>query len=255
MADEDEDDTPRKKSSKGPKKRFGERNDSDDEDDRPRKKKRPADDEDGEEDDKPRSKRKADEDADADEDEKPRKKRKADAEDEDADDDKPRKKRRAGGGSKPVQGNERIPLVMLLAFIGSAVALLGICAGCGFLSYTWVFPDKDGGGGGGGGGWGGGGGNEFEVVSASRTQRPFETSITWTVKTKQTPASTGYYYVVSQGTGNNRGETQIMGMGKGDDRSGSHRLTGTSGPVDIWVEYRTTPVGTGKKVSNTFTLR
>ncbi len=237
MADDtDDDDTPPAKSSKkGPKKRFGERDASDDEDDdRPRKKKRPADDEDAE-DDKPRSKRKA--------------------EDEDGEEETPRKTRRAGR-DRQVKGNEGIPLVMLLAFIGSAVALLGICVGCGWLSFAWAFPDS-GGGGGGGGGWGGG--NEFEVVSASRQQpfRPFDgPNVSWTVKSLKEPSKDGYYFVVMK-SGSQSTSEQLSPSGKGWSMSSGkprNELKGATGKVEVWVEKRQTPVGSGKVVSNVYVV-
>lgn len=238
MADDtDDDDTPPAKSSKkGPKKRFGERDASDDEDDdRPRKKKRPADDEDAE-DDKPRSKRKA--------------------EDEDGEEETPRKTRRGGSRDRQVKGNEGIPLVMLLAFIGSAVALLGICVGCGWLSFAWAFPDS-GGGGGGGGGWGGG--NEFEVVSASRQQpfRPFDgPNVSWTVKSLKEPSKDGYYFVVMK-SGSQSTSEQLSPSGKGWSMSSGkprNELKGATGKVEVWVEKRQTPVGSGKVVSNVYVV-
>jgi hypothetical protein len=241
-ADRDDDDTPadEPKSSRGPKKRFQERDDKDkDDDDRPRKKRSRDDDEDA-----PRSKRRADDDAD----DAPRKKRR----DDDDADDAPKKRRRAADDGPRVKSNDNIPIVMLLAFIGSAVALLVICGGCGWWSFDWLV--------GGGEGFAGGG-TEFEVTSASRTPgigafgAP---SVNWAVTQKQT-TSTGagqYYVIIKCGTAAPIVK-QIYPNGKGWTQSGGGTelgLRGTSGKTEVWVEKRPNPVATGKVVSNVYVI-
>lgn len=242
MSDErdDDDDT---KSSKRSKKRFQERDDSDEGDhDRPRKKNQ-REDEDAE-DDRPRSRRQAD-DAD-DEDDRPKKKR---AYDED-EDDRPKKKRRVVDDGPRVKSNDNIPILMLLAFIGSAVGLLAVCAGCGWFSFDWLV-----GGGSGGGGWGG---NEMEVTAASRSPgfRAFDApNVSWTVKSLQNPSGgNGQYYVVMK-CGNQTATEQIYPSGKGwtlTSGKGRNELKGANGPLDVWVEKRPNPVATGKVVSNVY---
>lgn len=242
MSDErdDDDDT---KSSKRSKKRFQERDDSDEgDDDRPRKKNR-RDDDDAEDDDRPRSRRKTD---DADDD-RPKKKR-VDDEDED---DRPKKTRRVVDDGPRVKSNDNIPILMLLAFIGSAVGLLAVCAGCGWFSFDWLV------GGGSGGGGGGGGGNEMEVTSVSRTPgfRAFEApSVSWSVKSLQNPSGGGQYYVVMK-CGSQTATEQIYPSGKAwTMTSGRPRneLSGANGQLEVWVEKRSNPVATGKVVSNVY---
>jgi hypothetical protein len=224
MADDrDDDDTPPadSKSGKGPKKRFQERDDADDEgdDDRPRKKRRTDDDE-----------------------EEPRRKRRADDEDADADEDRPKKRRRVVEDDGPrVKANDNIPIVMLLAFIGSAVALLAACVSCGWFSFAWISGDSG----------GGGGGNEFEVASVSRTGNPRQptSTVSWEVVAKQAPSGSGYYYAVAQ-SGGHKVEKQLTGVKKGEKRSFTEQLSNPSSTLEVWVEHRTTPVGAGKKVSN-----
>ncbi len=224
----DDDDTPadEPKSSRGPKRRFEERDDKDDDDDRPRKK-RPRD---------------ADDDDDA-----PKRKRRNDDED-----DTPKKKRRAADDGPRVKANDNIPIVMLLAFIGSAVALLVICAGCGWWSFDWLV----------GGGEGvASGGNEFEVSNVTRTPGfgAFNPpSVGWTVTQKQNPSGDkGQYYVVMKSGSGQTATQQIYPGNKGWSQSSSgsqQMLKGSSGKLEVWVEKRPNPVATGKVVSNVVTL-
>jgi len=247
MADERDDDEDTK-SSKGPKKRFQERDESDEEDDRPKKKRRR--DEDAEdEDDRPRSKRKAD-DTDDEDDNRPKKKK---AYDEDEEDDRPKKKRRVADDGPRVKSNDNIPVLMLLAFIGSALALFLSCVGCGWFSFDWLV------GGGSGGGGGGGWGNEMEVVAASRTPaaRAFDgPNVSWTVRSLQNSSGGGQYYVVMK-CGNQMSSELIAPDRKGWSMTSGHpriELKGTAGKTEVWVEKRPNPVATGKVVSNVFVI-
>ena len=228
-ADRDDDDAPsdEPKSSRRPKKRFQERDDADGDDDRPRKKRSRDDD---------------------DEDNAPKKKRRDD------DEDAPKKKRRAADDGPRVKANDNIPVVMLLAFIGSALALLVICGGCGWWSFDWLV--------GGGQSFAGGGGSstEFEVSNVTRTpgNRPSDAPyIGYTVTQKQNQSSgAGQYYVVMK-SGSNTVAEQINPSGKGSTTSGGRSqlgLRGTTGKLEVWVEKRPNPVATGKVVSNVAVL-
>jgi hypothetical protein len=226
MADDRDDDTPPadSKSGKGPKKRFQERDDADDEgdDDRPRKKRRTEDDEE----------------------EPPRKKRR----DED-DEDRPQKRRADDDGPR-VKTNDNIPIVMLLAFIGSAVALLATCVSCGWFSFAWISGDS-------GGGWGG---NELEITSISRTQAGPNSvpQVSWAGVTKQAPnTNDGKYYLVMK-CGSQLAVRDFNPGTKGVKWNGSgpqQELRGSSGKLEVWIEKRPNPVANGKTVSNVFTLQ
>lgn len=143
---------------------------------------------------------------------------------------------------------------MLLAFIGSAVALLVICAGCGWWSFDWLV--------GGGEGFASGGGTEFEVSNVTRTPgfRPFDPpSIGYTVTQKQA-TSTGpgqYYLIIKSGTAAPVVK-QLSPSGKGWSTSGGGSELGyrgmSTGKLELWVEKRPNPVATGKVMSNVVTL-
>lgn len=217
MADEPDDDPTERKSSRGGKKRFQERDEPDDDDDRPRKKRR-GDDHD--------------------------------------DDDRPKKKRRVDDGPR-VKTTDNMPIVMLLAFIGSAVALLVICAGCGVWSFDWLV----GGGPAGGGGVGGVvGGREFEVVSANRTPGFGALSapnISYVLKQNKELSGSGVYVVVMRCGGVTTSEP-FPPPGKGGSYSSTRpqmSLRSTSGKLEVWVERRQNPVASGGTVvSNTYVV-
>jgi len=239
---DDDDDTPsdEPKSSRGPKKRFQERDDKEDDDDRPRKKRSR---DDADDDDAPKKRR-------ADDDEEVPKKRRS----YDDDDDAPKKKRRASADDGPrVKTNDNIPIVMLLAFIGSALALLVICGGCGVWSFDWLV--------GGGEGFAGGGGTEFEVTSGSRQQgfRPFDPpTVSWAVsQKKELSGSGGQYYLVMKPATGQPVTKQLSPGGKGWSASGGGPelgLKGATGKLEMWVERRPNPVATGTKVSNVYVV-
>lgn len=207
---DDRPDEPRK--TKGPKKRFKERDDTDDDDD-----------------DRPRKRRPADEDDDA----PPTKRRTRDDE----------------GRGPRVKSSDGPPVFMLLGLIGSAVALLAICTGCGWWSWVWLV----------GGGDFGSGDSEFEVVSASRQAplTPFDSPrVGWEVKAlRDTNTKDGQYYLVMR-SGTQEVVKPLSPSGKGWLASGGGPelgLKGSNGPLDVWVEKRRTQVSTdGKKVSNVY---
>lgn len=210
MADDTDDRPDEPKRSKPPKRRFKERDEKDDDEDgdRPRKKRRDGD---GADDDQPTTRR-----------------------------------RRADDGGPRVKAEDGPPVLMLLSLIGSAVALLAACVGCGWWSWVWLV---------GGGDFGSG--NEFEVVSAGR-QVPFgpfdSPTVTWEVKAlRETSTKDGQYYVVMK-SGSQEVVKPLTAPGKGQRVSGAGAelgLKGSSGPMDVWVEKRRTQVSTdGKKVSN-----
>lgn len=213
MADDTDDRPDEPKRSKPPKKRFKERDETDDEDDdRPRKKRR------------------------------------------DADDPPPTRRRRTGddGDRGPrVKAEDGPPVLMLFALIGSAVALLATCIGCGWWSWVVLV---------GGGDFGGG--NEFEVVSATRQQpfSPFDSPlVTWEVKTlRETNTKDGQYYLVMK-SGSQEVVKPLTAPGKGQRVSGTGAelgLKGSSGPLEVWVEKRRTQVAKdGAVVSNVFRVR
>lgn len=221
MADDPDDADPtERKSSRGGKKRFQERDERDDDDDDngPRKKKRAGDDD---------------------------------------DDDRPKKRRRVDDGPR-VKTTDNMPIVMLLAFIGSAVALLVICAGCGVWSFDWLVGGGPAGGGGGGGG--GGSGHEFEVVSAGRTPGFGALSapnISYAVKQNKELSGSGVYVVVMRCGGVTTSEP-FPPPGKGGSYSSTRpqmSLRSTSGKLEVWVERRQNPVASGGTVvSNTYVV-
>ena len=217
MADEPDDDPTERKSSRGGKKRFQERDEPDDDDD-----------------DRPRKKRRGD---------------------DHVDDDRPKKKRRVDDGPR-VKTTDIMPIVMLLAFIGSAVALLVICAGCGVWSFDWLV----GGGPAGGGGGGVVGGREFEVVSANRTPGFGALSapnISYVLKQNKELSGSGVYVVVMRCGGVTTSEP-FPPPGKGGSYSSTRpqmSLRSTSGKLEVWVERRQNPVASGGTVvSNTYVV-
>ncbi len=142
---------------------------------------------------------------------------------------------------------------MLLAFIGSALALLVICGGCGWWSFDWLV-------GGGEGFAGGGGSTEVEVSNVTRTpgfRMTDAPSVGWTVTQKQNQSGDkGQYYVVMKCGGSTVTEP-VYPTGKGWSYTSSRTqlgLKGSTGRLEVWVEKRPNPVATGKVVSNVVVL-
>ncbi|MCU0702445.1 MAG: hypothetical protein MUF18_00450 [Fimbriiglobus sp.] len=179
---------------------------------------------------------------------------------EDDKDERPTRTRRKNDDGPRLKANDSIPIVMLIAFIGSAVALLTVCIGCGWFSFDLlVGGGRSGGSGGDGGGWSG---HEFALTNVSRTPGigPFNPppTVNWTVTQKQnTSTGPGQYYVVMKTTNGAMVTEPIAPGGKGWTYSSSRpriELRGQTGRLEVWVEKRPNPLASGKVVSEVVIL-